>query len=207
MNRSLAARAAALFAAAALLGAAHPPRLADAVHAEMNWARRNPGALADDLRRYRSFFAGKIVHYPGNSDGLITTEGVAAVDEAIAFLDRQPPLPTFAQSDLLASAAADLVADEGKRGATGHIASDGSNSGTRVRRRGGGSYVAETITYGPPSAREVVRQLVIDDDVPGRGHRRILFAGEFRYAGTACGTHARYRMMCVTVYGRTADGR
>ena len=58
-----------------------------------------------------------------------------------------------------------------------------------------------------PSAAEVVRQLIVDDDVPGRGHRKALFAAEMRYAGIACGPHRTYRVMWVADLGRTPDGR
>ena len=40
-----------------------------------------------------------------------------------------------------------------------------------------------------------------------RGHRRILYAAEYRYAGVGCGTHAKYGAMCVVDYGRTRDGQ
>lgn len=191
-----------------LLASAAPIRspLERAVLDEINFARANPQAYAERLTVYRSYFQGKIVHYPGNPTGLITSEGVAAVDEAIAFLRKQQPLPPITHSDLLALAAGDHAAEQGPRGATGHESADGSRSGTRVTRRGGGAYVAETITYGPPTGTEVVRQLIVDDGVKGRGHRRIVFSPEYRFAGVGCGPHAVYRVMCVVDFGRNADG-
>lgn len=196
--------------AALLLSASALPSqtvLERAVLDEINFARSNPSGYADHLRIYRSYFLGKIVRYPANPDGLRTVEGVAAVDEAIAFLRRQRALPRVTRSDLLARAAADHVRDQGPRGATGHAGANGSRVAGRVTKRGGGSYVAEVITYGPPSGAEVVRQLIVDDGVKDRGHRRSVFAAEMRYAGAACGPHKRYRVMCVTVFGRKADGR
>lgn len=178
-----------------------------AILAEINFARTRPRRYAERLRGYRKLFRGKTVRYPGNPDGLLTKEGVRAVDEAIVFLEKQPPLAPIAPSPLLARAAADHVVEQGPRGATGHISSDGANPIVRVQRRGGGNYVAEAITYGPPSAVEVVRQLIVDDDVPGRGHRRTLYAAELRFAGVACGPHRIYRTMCVADFGRNADGR
>jgi uncharacterized protein YkwD len=178
-----------------------------AVLDEINFARTQPRAYADRLRAYRKLFHGKIVYYPGNCTGLRTSEGVKAVDEAIRFLEKQTPLGPIEGSRLLARAAGDHVDEQGPRGGTGHFSKDGSNPRDRVVRRGGGSYVAEVITYGPPSAVEVVRQLIVDDDVPGRGHRKTLFAAEMRYAGVACGPHKGYRVMCVADLGRTPDGK
>lgn len=177
-----------------------------AVLAEINFARTRPRAYAEQLRAYRKLFRGKIVWYPGNPDGLRTEEGVRAVDEAIRFLERQAPLEPIEPATLLARAARDHVREQGPRGGTGHYSADGANPRDRVQRRGGGSYVAEVITYGPPSAVEVVRQLIVDDAVPGRGHRKTLFAAEMRYAGVACGPHQGYRVMCVADLGRKPDG-
>lgn len=182
------------------------PALERAIVAELNFARTQPRRYAGRLRDYRRYFRGKIVHYPGKPEGLRTVEGVAAVDEAIAFLERQAPVGALAPAPLLARAADDHVADQGPRGATGHHSRNGDDPRDRVRRRGGGNYVAETITYGPPSAAEVVRQLIVDDAVPGRGHRRTVFAAEMRFVGVGCGAHKVYRMMCVAEFARKADG-
>ncbi|AQR73296.1 CAP domain-containing protein [Sphingomonas sp. LM7] len=174
---------------------------------ELNFARTEPRRYAERLRSYRRYFRGRIVRYPGKPEGLRTAEGVAAVDEAIAFLERQRPTGPLAPAPLLARAAGDHVAEQGPRGATGHHSKDGADPRDRVQRRGGGKYVAETITYGPPSAVEVVRQLIVDDDVPGRGHRRTVFAAEMRFVGVQCGPHKTYRVMCVAEFARNPDGR
>ncbi|UZK66588.1 CAP domain-containing protein [Sphingomonas sp. M1-B02] len=189
----------------ALASLPHPALERDIV-AELNFARQQPRAYAERLRAYRGYFRGKIVHYPGRPEGLRTQEGTRAVDEAIAFLEKQVPVGALSPAPLLARAADDHVVEQGPRGATGHIASDGSNPRDRVRRRGGGIYVAETITYGPPSAVEVVRQLIIDDGVPTRGHRRTVYADEMRFVGVKCGPHKVYRTMCVAEFARTATG-
>ena len=57
--------------------------------------------------------------------------------------------------------------------------------------------VAENISYGGYSARGVVIQLIVDDGVPGRGHRINLFNPDYRQVGIGCGRHARFHDMCV----------
>ena len=57
--------------------------------------------------------------------------------------------------------------------------------------------VAENIAYGGYSARGVVIQLIVDDGVPGRQHRRNIFNPDYRFVGVACGTHTRLHDMCV----------
>lgn len=68
----------------------------------------------------------------------------------------------------------------------------------RVNRYGGWEKaIAENISYGPSGARDIVVSLIVDDGVPGRGHRQNIFNPDFRAAGTACGPHAVYGTMCV----------
>lgn len=181
-------------------------RIEDEVLAEINFARQNPRDYADELREYRSFFEGRLVFLPGEETGMITNEGTRAVDDAIAFLGRQSPLPPLDHGALLAHAAVDHVAAQGSTGGLGHSSAAGNSPGERVRRRGGDIYVGEGISYGYSNAREVVRQLIVDDGVPGRGHRALLFNASFRYAGVGCGDHRRYRFMCVVDMSATANG-
>jgi uncharacterized protein YkwD len=55
--------------------------------------------------------------------------------------------------------------------------------------------------------QDVVRQLIVDDGVPDRGHRRIVLNPRLAIAGVACGVHARYRTMCVIDYAKTYQDR
>jgi len=186
-----------------------PPRgrsLEAAVLEQINQARQNPRAYADALRDYRDHFEGDVVYLRGDRNGVYTREGVSAVDEAIDFLERQAPLPPLGRGDLLALAAQDHADDQGDAGATGHVSRDGAGPGERVRRRGGNIYVGESISYGMADADAVVRQLIVDDGVPGRGHRTLLFKTDFRFAGVGCGAHRRYRTMCVVDLAANSDG-
>lgn len=187
-------------------GAATSAGLDGDVLAEINWVRAHPRAYADELRSYRDSFEGLIAHPDDVPDGLMTREGRRAVDEAIAYMEAQPPLPPLAASAVLASGAGDLVADQASSGRLGHYTADGLSPGARVRRHGGDIYVGEVIAYGPADARGVVRQLIVDDGVPQRGHRLLLFSDRFRFAGATCGAHRRYGAMCVVDLSATQTG-
>jgi uncharacterized protein YkwD len=207
MSKRVTVHLAACLAALPALAAAQPAAEAGIV-AEINRARADPLGYARELRRYRSYYRNGTVWVPGRRIGLRTTEGTAPVDEAIRFLDRQPPLPPLAQAPHLRRAAADHVADQGASGQRGHRGRDGSSPAERIRRRGGGLYGAsgEVIAYGPEDAISFVRELIIDDGVPDRGHRTLLFSPRFRFAGAACGRHPTWRYMCVVDFSDSEAG-
>lgn len=178
----------------------------EGVFVELNRFRSDPAAYADYLRDYRPRFEGKLLVSDDDSEiDIMTHEGVAAVDEAIRDLRREKPLAELEWSDPLARAAADHVAVQSRSGAVGHY-TRGSGPGERMKARGGGPYVNEVITYGHHTPAGVVDQLLIDDGVPGRGHRHSLLRPTHRYAGVACGQHPVHRTMCVTLMSQTPDG-
>ena len=174
---------------------------------EINRVRNDPVGYAAHLRDYRRYYDGKIITAPGMKVRYLTEEGVAPVDEAVRFLEGQRRRRPLAAADLLRAAAIDHCAEQASDGSLGHVGADGSDPGTRVRRRGGGIYVGEVITYGSDDAADVVRQLIVDDGVADRGHRKLVFADDIDFAGVSCGPHPAFGTMCVVDVARTVDGR
>lgn len=175
-----------------------------AVVAEINRLRQHPKLYAAWMRtELRPQMEGTLWRRPGRVP-VRTQEGLAALDEAIAFLEKVPPCGPLVVSESLARAAQELVREQGPTGQTGHRGPQGSTLETRMARHGSYAGVAgEVITYGPEPPRHAVIQLVIDDGVPGRGHRKALFNPAFKVAGPAIGSHASYLGMTVVVL---ADG-
>jgi uncharacterized protein YkwD len=168
--------------------------------AEMNRARSNPPAYSKVLLNWRNRFRGKQVQLKPRLV-LQTQEGTPAIDEAIRALKQTRPVSTLKFSRGLSLAARDHVRDQGDRGITGHNGRDGSNPFQRMERYGKWQTIAgENIAYGPDSAQAVVRDLIIDDGVPDRGHRTNMFQPRYRLTGVACGYHRRYRVMCSIEY-------
>lgn len=187
-----------------VLPVAAEENLARQVLAETNLARTEPGRYADFLRESRSYYDGKIYQLPGDDTLIKTHEGVAALDEAIEVLSRQKPLPAFDWSQGLAAAAAELVREQSKSGRTGH---GGKQTGTmqeRIERHGTilQGVIGENIAYGPSAPRRMVMQLIIDDGVPDRGHRKNMYNTQFDSAGVACGPHPDYGTMCVINFAK-----
>ena len=166
---------------------ADAPRLDSGVLAELNLARTQPGAYAHALEAaaYRSRASGAY-------------DDPAAFQEAVDFLRRQRPLPPLHAAAALRGAAFQHATVQGAEGGFGHVGPQGESLGERLRRHGAfSSVMAEDISYGYASPRDVVLQLIVDAGVPSRGHRSNIFNPLFREAGVACGPHRVYGAMCV----------
>ena len=182
VTMSLRARLAVLLAVLALPLPAQARGLEAQVLAELNYARANPAAYADELAQ---------------GGWALRDEDPRVVDEAIGFLLAQRPLPPLRAHAGLQAAAGAHVRAQARRGTEGH---GGGAGGLAARLKTQGVWAglsAEAISYGYAEAREVVVQLVVDSRVPGRGHRKTIFGAGYSLAGVACGPHAAYGAMCV----------
>jgi uncharacterized protein YkwD len=167
--------------------------------AETNLARTAPQRYLGYLLDLRRQYQGKSYLMPGTMTTFVaTSEGVAALDEAVRFLQKQKPLPALSWSPGLAASAGELVKDEGVSGEVGHTGRQSGGVRQRIERHGTWTTrIAENIGYGPDTARLMTMQLLIDDGVPDRGHRKNIFTSAFRLAGAECGPHPSYQNMCV----------
>jgi len=171
------------------------------VLAEINRARTDPSGYADYLESTIPFYQDKLFRRPEDVSALRTREGVPAVREAIAVLRGLRPMPPLTLSNGMTRGARDHVVDAGSRGSLQHEGSDGSMAWDRVNRYGKWSgRISENMSFGPETGRDVVSALIVDDGVPGRGHRKNLFDPEARIIGLACGNHKTYRRMCDVVH-------
>lgn len=183
--------------------AATPGFGVEAMLDELDAARTDPRAYARRAREFRALFRGDRFQRPGEI-AVVTQEGVSAVDEAIRFLEAQPPLPPLGRSAALDRSAAEHGQDQGRTGEVGHQGSDGSSPNDRMRRHGRWQTTAEAIAYGP-TPEQAIMQLIVDDGVPDRGHRTILFSPAYRMVGAWCGPHPRWRTVCVLNFATPAS--
>jgi uncharacterized protein YkwD len=167
---------------------------------EVNLARTNPGSYASWLRGMRPYYRGVQLRRPGEIP-IGTKEGLKAVDEAIRFLDKQKPVGHLDLSRGLSLAARDLVAAQGAAGGFGHKGPDGSSPFDRIGRHGTWeSVIGENIAYGQRTARDVVAAFIVDDGVPGRGHRKNLYNAGYHVMGVDCGPHSVYGTTCAITF-------
>ncbi len=167
---------------------------------ELSTARTSPRSYAFYVKDLRKYFYGKELRRPADIT-ILTKEGDAALVEAIQFLEDIKPLPALRVSQGMCQGARDHVEIQGKDGTVGHGSSEGKQPWERISRYGTWQkMVGENIAYGQSRARDVVTSLIIDDGVPGRGHRVNIFNPNFRVVGVAFGPHAIYGAMCVIIF-------
>jgi uncharacterized protein YkwD len=197
-----------LFTATTAPGAAQEKYSARKVLAEINLARTEPLKFAGYLREFRERFQGKVYTMPGSKARVQTSEGTAAVDEAIRFLSHQKPLPPLTWSEDLAATAAELTREQGRSGNIGHNDMRGGGiEGRTKHQRIWMEWIGENISYGPYDSRLMVMRLLIDDGMPEREHRKNQFDPAFDKAGVSCGPHPRFESVCVIDFsGGFLDG-
>jgi len=164
---------------------------------ELNRLRRDPPGYARYLEAMLPHFEGTLLHRSARP-GLRTEEGAPAVEEAIRVLRQTRPMGALRSSPGLSHAARDHVRDQGPIGSLSHRGTDSSTPAIRMNRYGRWDVASgESITLGSNPARDVVLQLLIDDGVRDRGHRKTLLDRHYAVAGAACGPHREFQQICV----------
>jgi uncharacterized protein YkwD len=179
---------------------------------EMNLARTDPQKYAAFVEEFKTYYNGNRLTIPGRKKAIATSDGIPAVDEAINFLRAAQPLPPLEVARGMCLAAKDHADDLAAKGITGHRGSDGSSPNARVDRYGRWEgAIGETIVYEISTARQIVISLIIDDGVPGRGHRRNIFDPNYHVAGVSINNSSASGPRCVVDYAggfkeKSADG-
>lgn len=174
--------------------------LPQAVITELNQLRTNPAAYAAGLEALRPLYDGPnrtVLRLPGE-DPIQTREGVAALNDAIAWLRTLTPLPPLTQADGMSQGAHDHATDLSPINRLSSLGQDGSNPSDRISRYGTWQgQLTEILSYGRRTAQGVVLQWLVDDGDLSRSTRTSLVESSFRMAGAACHLHATQRMLCV----------
>jgi len=164
----------------------------------LNLARTHPSKFAAKLvSDVVPKYSGKIYHSPTAGD-IMTNEGLKAVKQAIAVLRKTLPMPALTWSRGLNRATAVHAIDEGTKGLFSHTGSDGSSPWKRMARFGRFiGQAAENMGSGYDNGFEIVAQLIIDDGVLDRGHRKNILNPLLRAVGISVKPHKVYSWICV----------
>ncbi|MDR0698713.1 MAG: CAP domain-containing protein [Tannerella sp.] len=165
---------------------------------EINKVRTNPKAYINYLKEERAYYHGLLIKRPGKIP-ILTREGRAALEVCIAALEEATPAEALLPDENLCQAAGLLAAEQAKTGAMGHVCADGRTLKNRILQFCGDKYMqmAENISYGSWDARSIVIRFLIDDGIPGRGHRINLMNSSYTHCGVAMAKHPIYRYVCV----------
>ncbi|KAM3127861.1 hypothetical protein pb186bvf_020051 [Paramecium bursaria] len=162
----------------------------------LNKIRQNPKIGIPALQEQVKAFRGKFLKVDGKD--IKTAEGVAAWNEAIAYLEAQKPLPPLKLNDGLNAAAKFHVDDIGPKGQRGHSSSDGTDGESRLNKFGDfTTNMGENICYNAKTGQAIILQLIVDDGVGGRPHRVNCFDPRFKEVGVAFGPHKQQDFISV----------
>lgn len=174
---------------------------------ELTWARTRPQEVIEALRGRLAQYKGK-EYFPPERGGasVVTKEGTAVVEEAIEYIQGLETMDGVGSrsEEGLALAAEDHVADIGQTGTASHTSSDGTSAPERASQYGHYGLFGECLWYGSDlaDARTIVLDLIIDDGVPSRGHRKGVLNPRYDAVGVAYGPHVTFGRMAAMEFAR-----
>jgi uncharacterized protein YkwD len=171
-----------------------------AVLAEINRARQSPRDYADTLRGVFANMDASGVYSRGTRR-VATSEGRAAVDEALRFLSAAAPMPPLRMATCLNLAAARHAKAKGSTGNYGHLGATGRNPSERASFLASSPVAcSENIAYAYDDVAEMVAALIVDDAVPSRGHRHNIFDPRMQSFGSGRAAHLLRTSIDVHVF-------
>ena len=146
---------------------------------EINRVRTNPQDYAQWLESQRQYYDGIWLKLPGEKP-VRTNRGKKALEEAIAFLKEQSPLPPISVSPQIAATA------------------------TSELEKFANSNNIQYFSYGRKTAEGIVMDLVVDELFPDRRRRHSLLSPEAEDTGVACKPDPRYAKVCAIAYSNNS---
>lgn len=165
---------------------------------EANKCRTNPRRYAEEVLTpfLNSISDDNIFIYHGQRIQL--TEGKSAVLEAIEELEKSSPCSALLPDENCHKAAVYHNDDQGPKGTVGHNGTKGDTPSDRLRRFNSESIgCSECISYGYNEGEYIMIQLIVDDGVKSRGHRKGMMNKDIKLIGPAIGNHKKFGFMCT----------
>ncbi len=147
---------------------------------EINRVRTNPQGYAQWLEQQRQYYDGIWLRLPGEKP-IRTNRGLKALEEAIAVLKKQPPLPPLDISEQTAAKAITKL--------------DNFATANNI----------QNISYGRVTPQGIVMSIVVDELFPDRRRRKSLLSSNAEDTGVVCKPDPRYAKVCAIAYSDTAS--
>ena len=177
---------------------------------EINNIRLNPKTYAKKLRTYTQYFEDKVLRIPTQKNGIMTTEGASAFQEAATYLETVPKLKSLISDDALTDAAQALSNEM-----TYHkdfISMDKIDRTKIISEYGQfeGSF-GQSTDFGSNTPELVVMNLIVDDGDPQRRNRAMLFSDKFTKIGCGSNEHPTFRactvVLLATKFNKSANAQ
>ena len=147
---------------------------------EINRVRTDPQGYAQWLEQQRQYYDGIWLRLPGEKP-IRTNRGLKALEEAIAVLKKQPPLPPLD------------ISEQTKAKATTKL--DNFATANNI----------QNISYGRVTPQGIVMSIVVDELFPDRRRRKSLLSSNAEDTGVVCKPDPRYAKVCAIAYSDTAS--
>lgn len=165
----------------------------------MNQMRVDPVSFSERLHEaYYDKFIDEFVYTSPDGKLIKTKEGKKLVMQAVEYLKTHRPVEPLTGSYEIELAAIDHCTDMSMNNLLGHIGTDGDNVKARIEKYcSWRDKIGENISFGSSDPFDVVCQLIIDDGVPSRGHRKNMMSSDFHIIGAARSSHLAYEHCAV----------
>ncbi len=111
-------------------------------------------------------------------------------------------LPPLKPDQILRRAAQKHAVSSGRAGTLGHDSPAGSFESRLKHVLKTHHFVLENCDYGSNDALDIVMNLLIDEGIPGVGHRKNIFHPDIDAVGVSIAPHKSYDHNCVQVFGQ-----
>lgn len=167
---------------------------------EINFVRKDPQSYANKIRKYTTYFKGKILKVPELTP-IITSEGSKAFEEAAKVLDNLDSLNELKYSPGLTHTAHDALKEIQKFDDVDKMGD--LNIDSFISKYGEVQGVfAQACDFGSPIPEMVVINLLVDDGDPNRGNRENIISPTFRLIGVSTGSHNVYNSCTVVMFAK-----
>lgn len=177
-----------------------PNKFCQQVLEEINYVRANPRTYAKRIRSYINSFDGMVLRLPG-MNGLITTEGPSAYEEAALFLENTLKKPMLQLNEGLYNASIGMVNELKLYQDINEMYSLDRNAVIAQYGTFEGEF-GQSTDFGSMKPELVVMNFLVDDGDKARRNRELMFKETFKSFGSATIKHPKYRMCTVVMYAK-----
>ena len=166
---------------------------------EINHIRLNPKSYARKLRNYAQCFEDKVLRLPELKNGLLTTEGPVAFEEAASFMDSLPKMTTISLDSNLCLAAQAMANEMSYYSDIKKMNSIDRQGIISEYGKFEGEF-GQSTDFGSQSPEFVVMNLIVDDGDHSRKNRTMMFNSNFTKIGLGTCKHSTFRNCTVLMY-------